>query len=54
MRDDRTVPSATTGVAENISGPRRIELPITDLECPSCAKTIEQALEGLKGVLEAK
>ena len=45
--------SATTGVNPQLSGPVRVELPIVNLECATCARTIESALKELDGVKNA-
>ena len=47
------VGSATTGVNPQVVGPVRVELPILNLTCATCAQTIEQVLNGLAGVEQA-
>jgi len=46
-------PSATTGVGAPAAGPRRIELLVDNLHCPTCGQTVEQALNAVSGVAAA-
>ncbi len=46
-------PSATTGVGVQAPGPRRIELPVSGLTCPTCAQSIEHALRAVPAVTSA-
>ncbi len=45
--------SATTGVNPTFAGPVRIELPVRDMHCASCAVGIERALNSVDGVIKA-
>ncbi len=45
--------SATTGVGGPGAGPRRVELRIDDLHCPTCGHTVEHALRAVPGVSAA-
>jgi Cu+-exporting ATPase len=45
--------SATTGVNPQLAGPVRVELPIANLNCATCAQTVERVLNGLDGVNKA-
>jgi Cu+-exporting ATPase len=49
----RAVPSATTGVPDEVEGPVHAELPIVNLDCPTCVLTIERSLEAAPGVRKA-
>src|SRR3990170_2475175 len=42
--------SATTGVGGASAGPRRVELLVDNLKCPTCAQSVEQALGAVPGV----
>lgn len=44
-------PSATTGVAGEATGARRIELPVAGVTCPNCVQAVERALRGVDAVL---
>jgi Cu+-exporting ATPase len=45
--------SATTGVNPRLAGPVRIELPIRNMDCASCAVNTERTLNSLEGVQKA-
>ncbi len=47
------IASATTGVNPDLSGPRRVEFPIVDLDCASCVQTVERVLQAEDGVQQA-
>ncbi|MCL4394284.1 MAG: heavy metal translocating P-type ATPase [Chloroflexi bacterium] len=47
------VGSATTGVNPSLAGPVRVELPIVNLDCATCALTTERVLGGMEGVQKA-
>jgi Cu+-exporting ATPase len=47
------VGSATTGVNPGLAGPLRVEVPIADLDCATCALTVERTLGSLDGVRQA-
>jgi len=49
----KQITSATTGVGGPVAGPRRIELRIDDLRCPTCVRTVEQAVRAVPGVSAA-
>ncbi|MHB1415108.1 MAG: YHS domain-containing protein [Chloroflexota bacterium] len=48
----KPVPSVTTGVPEGAQVVR-VELPVERLDCPECAKSVQQALTALPGVQRA-
>ena len=45
--------SATTGVNPQLAGPLKVDLPIVNLDCATCALTVEKVLGGLDGVQKA-
>ena len=49
----RAVPSITTGVPDHVDGPVRVEIPIANIDCPTCVQTIERSLSGTPGVQQA-
>ena len=54
-QDSRTdlVGSATTGFNPKLTGPQKIEIPILNLDCATCVRTIEKSLSELEGVKNA-
>ncbi len=49
----KVAPSATTGVADETAGPRRIDLPVSGLTCAHCVQAVERALRVVPGVERA-
>jgi Cu+-exporting ATPase len=45
-----SIPSATTGVRPEPGGLQRVELAIDSLDCPHCARNVEQVLRDVPGV----
>ena len=48
----QTAASLTTGVADELVGPVRVELPLVGLDCATCVQTVERALGDVDGVQE--
>ncbi len=48
-----SVPSLTTGVANDTRESVRVELPVSGLECPACVQSLQSALRALAGVTRA-
>lgn len=46
----KPIPSATTGVEQDLPGPRQVEIPLLNLDHPASVQTIIQSLQGLDGV----